>query len=297
MDECKGYRLIDPIAHKIVVSREVVFMEPRNLGNLDSNNKDSQFLFTDENTNSSVVENWHNDNYVSDVSLEELTNTVIVLDSTTDADQSQKDERGEDTISVSTDNISGLNDSGSSDEFYTDDSRISDPDFIPNESELLADESLLVLQDQNTFSHFDAFSFFVNEVTNKNEPTTVKQALSCEDKANWLAAMNEEYKSLISNNTWKLVDLPPNRKAINNKWVLKIKLDVNGKCIRYKARLVAKGCSQRAGVDYDETFSPVVKNLTIRFLLTLSVEYYLETEQMDAVTAVLQGDVSEKIYM
>lgn len=69
--------------------------------------------------------------------------------------------------------------------------------------------------------------------------------------------------SLIENKTWDLVQLSPGRKAIDNKWVFKIKRDQNGNIEKYKARLVIKGCSQRKGLDYDETYAPVARLTTL----------------------------------
>lgn len=125
----------------------------------------------------------------------------------------------------------------------------------------------------------------------------MKEAKSSDEWQNWKQAMDEEHQSLMENDTWELTQLPPDRKAINNKWVFRTKTDANGNITRYKARLVAKGCSQRAGIDYKETFSPVVRYSSIRLLMSLAVEFDLKIEQMDAVTAFLQGDIDEVIYM
>lgn len=130
------------------------------------------------------------------------------------------------------------------------------------------------------------------------DPTTYDEILNRPDKNFWLQAMNEEYQSLMDNCTWDLCDLPKDRKPIKNKWVFKTKKDENGQIVRYKARLVIKGCSQKYGIDYDEIFSPVVRYASIRYLMALSVKYDLDIDQMDAVTAFLQGELNDEvIYM
>ena len=88
------------------------------------------------------------------------------------------------------------------------------------------------------------------------EPSTYKDALECEDKEKWLGAMEEEMKSLIANKTWELVEFH-GQPLVDNRWVYKAKLNSLGGVDRFKARLVARGFTQRPGVDYWETYSPV----------------------------------------
>ena len=109
--------------------------------------------------------------------------------------------------------------------------------------------------------------------------------------------MKDEIDSIIKNNTWELVDLPPGRKAIGCKWVYIRKRTATGKIERYKARLVAKGFSQIEGIDFTETFAPVAKFSSIRALLALATDYDLEIHQMDVKTAFLNGDLDVDIYM
>jgi hypothetical protein len=129
------------------------------------------------------------------------------------------------------------------------------------------------------------------------EPTTMEEALTSDHAREWTEAADSEYESLLKNETWELVELPPDRKPIGSKWVFKIKHGKDGKVDRFKARLVAKGYAQKYGIDYDETFSPVVRFSSIRLLLTFAVQRDMLIHQMDAVTAFLNGKLDEEIYM
>ena len=120
--------------------------------------------------------------------------------------------------------------------------------------------------------------------------------MQVEDSIKWESAMKDEMDSLMSNQTWELVELPSGKKALHNKWVYKIKEEHNGNK-RYKARLVVKGFQQKEGVDYNEIFSPVVKLTTIRLVLKIVVVENLHLEQLDVKTAFLHGDLEEELYM
>ncbi|RVX04750.1 Retrovirus-related Pol polyprotein from transposon TNT 1-94 [Vitis vinifera] len=102
---------------------------------------------------------------------------------------------------------------------------------------------------------------------------------------------------MYSNSVWKLVDLPEGIKPIGCKWIYKRKRGPNGKVETFKARLVAKGFTQKEGVDYEDTFSPVAMLKSIRILLSIAAYYDYEIWQMDVKTAFLNGHLEETIYM
>ena len=130
-----------------------------------------------------------------------------------------------------------------------------------------------------------------------DEPTTLEEAMASDNASQWKAAVDAEYKSLMDNETWELVELPPNRKAIGSKWVFKAKYGEDGSIEKFDARLVAKGFAQKYGVDYEETFSPVVNFSSIRTILAMAVQKGWHVHQMDVITAFLNGDLNEEIYM
>ena len=129
------------------------------------------------------------------------------------------------------------------------------------------------------------------------DPVSFSQAIESNDSSKWIDVMNEELKSMDQNQVWDLVELPNNCKKVGCKWVFKTKRDSKGNIERYKARLVAKGFTQKEGIDYRETFSPVSKKDSFRIIMALVAHYDLELHQMDVKTAFLNGNLDEEIYM
>ncbi|RVW25894.1 Retrovirus-related Pol polyprotein from transposon TNT 1-94 [Vitis vinifera] len=131
----------------------------------------------------------------------------------------------------------------------------------------------------------------------ENDPESFSQAMSCKESELWYNAMKDEMSSMKCNDVWDLVELPNGVKTIGCKWVFKTKKDSLGNIERYKARLVAKGFTQKEGIDYTETFSPVSKKDSLRIILALVAHFDLELQQMDVKTAFLNGELEEEVYM
>ena len=127
-----------------------------------------------------------------------------------------------------------------------------------------------------------------------DEPRNYEAAMSI---PHWRAAMEQEYHTLMHNETWTLVPPPPRVNIIDSKWVFKVKRHADGSIERYKARLVAREFKQRRGLDYEDTFNPVVKPTTIRLLLSLAVSRGWTLRQLDVENAFLHGLLEEEVYM
>ncbi|XP_018403755.1 PREDICTED: retrovirus-related Pol polyprotein from transposon TNT 1-94 [Cyphomyrmex costatus] len=258
-EDSKAYRLWDPEHRSIVKARDVIFLE---------------------NTKTTVSPD---PTKKEDSSQKEL---VPLIDLEDNAHIEQEDPANEEEDTEENQEIVRV----SSEESESDDS-----DYV---------DSLESLQEQtlrrsNRVPKPKNFSDFIvyKAVVISDDPETVKEATKRPDRKLWIEAMQREYDSLLENKTWDLVDLPPSKTALTSKWIFKIKRNANGEIERHKARLVIRGCSQKRGIDYEETYSPVVRYGTIRVLFALAAKYDLDVDHIDAVTAFLHGDLTEEIYM
>lgn len=109
--------------------------------------------------------------------------------------------------------------------------------------------------------------------------------------------MDGEYETLIKNGTWQLVASQRGQNVIGCKWVFKLKQKQDGSIDRYKARLVAKGFKQRYGIDYSETFSPVVHPTTIHLVLSIAMSRGWHLRQIDVQNSFPHGVLQEEVYM
>ncbi|GKF38366.1 ribonuclease H-like domain-containing protein, partial [Tanacetum coccineum] len=135
---------------------------------------------------------------------------------------------------------------------------------------------------------------FVSNMNKSAKPTSFKEASK---DINWINVMNDEISALYENATSELVELPAGRKPIGSIWVFKIKYKSTRDIGRYKARFVAKGFNQKEGIDYEKTFSPLVKMGTIRCLINLAAQQDWKLFQMDVNNAFLYGILNKEVYM
>ena len=125
----------------------------------------------------------------------------------------------------------------------------------------------------------------------ENEPQSFNEASIRKEGA------NSEIESIMQNHTWELVDLPLGSKPLWCKWIFKRKMKTDGSIDKYKARLVAKGYKQKEGLDYFDTYSPVMRIISIHMLIAIAALHNLEIHQMDVKTTFLNGDLNDEIYM
>lgn len=263
-DNVKGYRLYNPVTRKIITSRDVTIME--------SNTSDLVQAIVDERIQSS--------NSKRDSVSENKNNTNTDLSQTT---------------VMSDDSTYFLEDTtiNSSEEFYD----VSNNDESPN---ITLPDPVIPQKEKRTRKHPDRYGYSQVcvgvDVNSCDDQITLESAMNGPESVEWNKAMQEELQSFEDTNAWELVDIPVSGTIVKCKWVLKKKFDSDNK-VRYRARLVAKGFMQKKGVDYDETFSPVVRHATLRLLFALAVKLNLDITHLDVTTAFLNGDLEETIFM
>lgn len=268
-DNTKGYRVMHPKTHQVMKSRDVVFFEkiPQHDCVITVNTS------ADTQSETSKASEKSEDCSNTEQEGEKLKEEPVI----TPQPQPQEGADGE-----------------ASSEYETDDPDVS---YHPSGTISPLDDNVyrknLRPRDKGGKVKKSLFCLY----TSCSDPQTVEEALSSSQAKEWKNAMDEEFNSLMKNGTWELVDLPSGKMALPNKWVFKAKTDQQGKIIRYKARLVIKGYAQKKGIDYQEVYSPVVRYTSIRYLFALAAQHNFQIEQMDAVSAFLQGIIDTEIYM
>ena len=153
--------------------------------------------------------------------------------------------------------------------------------------------------DRNNFNFF-AFQVALDIMQNDDdsEPQNTNECRQRNDWPKWREAMQAELHSLIKRDVFgPVVQTPASIKLVGNKWVFVRKHNENNDIIRYKTQLVAQGFSQRPGIYYEETYSPVMDAITFRFLISLAVYEELDMCLMDVITAYLYGSRDSDIHM
>jgi hypothetical protein len=144
----------------------------------------------------------------------------------------------------------------------------------------------------------DDYEVYVSEeIQMKGDPTSFEEVMRSAHSSKWLEAMKDEMKSMSINRVWDLEEIPKGVKIVCCRWVYKMKCDSKGNIERFKERLMAKGFTQREGIDYTETFSPVSCKDSLKIIMALVAHYNLELHQMDVKTTFLNGDLLENIYI
>lgn len=259
-DNVKGYRLWDSIKKKVVISRDVIIIE-----------KEKQKI------------------------------PISVSESVTDVPPpGEIQDRVGDPDPVVDEIFNLTSESECTGEVY-------DSDFEPSEGDM---SQVTIPEGQSTVrrsererrakTYEEYVTYSCTENTDiEDVPLTVAEALSRPDADRWREAMADEMQSFAENDAWDLVDSPnpcSGMSVVQCKWVFKKKCDSeNG--LSFRARLVAKGFTQKAGIDYDETFAPVIRFSSLRLLLALSVKLDLNITHFDVKTAFLNGHLNEKVFM
>jgi hypothetical protein len=131
----------------------------------------------------------------------------------------------------------------------------------------------------------------------EGDPISLRDALQSANADEWKRAVLIEYTTLMKRNTWTYVKYDAKMNVIDSKWVFKTKRDQRGEIEKYKARLVARGFKQLEGVDFDETFAPVMKYKSFRIILHLLNEWDYDSCQLDQSSAFVNAEMKETIYM
>ena len=157
------------------------------------------------------------------------------------------------------------------------------------------DQSLYPLSHYVSYDHLSlTHKSFVFSLSMETEPNSYHEVAQ---SPHWHAAMNTELQALEANSTWTIMSLPSGKHAVGCHWVYKIKRKVDGSLERYKACLVAKDYTQQPGINFIDTFSPVIKLNTVKLLLALAAIHGWFMTQLDVNNAFLLGDLLEEVYM
>lgn len=257
-DNTKGYRLYNPETRKICTSRDVIIMERDNdIAQVEIND------MKEENQKSAQEKNSEEDN---ERTFTDQNDPTYVCDS--DISTSSTEENTFHTLS------------GEEDEIPAQD--------VPQ---------LLEKRSRKPPDRYGVTNLcFSDELESCADEITYEEATNGPEKEKWQQAMSDELQAFKENQAWEFVDRKEADRVVQCKWVFKKKLD-NDNRVRYRARLVAKGYTQQQGVDFKETYSPVLRYSTLRLLFAISAKLNFEITHLDVVTAFLNGFLNENVFM
>ena len=109
--------------------------------------------------------------------------------------------------------------------------------------------------------------------------------------------MVEKYDSIIRNSAWEVVPRLKGNSIVGSRWIYKVKQEAYGSVEKHKARFVARGFSQVEGINYDETFAPVIRYSSIISIPTLSMHMGWQIHQIDIKIAFINGFIEEEVYI
>ena len=267
----KGYRVWMPETRKVIVSRDVVFDETRSGGAILNNKHDDGEQFASAPSDAPVLTDAANPSPVP-VEDDDERDEVPPLEVINEMDRNEPLE-----IEASPESVRRSSRQRKPPEPYWI-SQIVNEQVAKHENSNLLDDA-------------------ENDKSQPLTPSSYREAMNCPDKEKWKSAIQEELSALNANKTWEIKKPPDGKKLVSSKWVFRIKRNADGSIDRYKARLVARGFTQVAGVDFNETFSPVARLSTVRVMIAVAAAKGLQLHQMDVKSAYLKAELSEEIYM
>lgn len=269
-EESKAYRLLDKSTNKIIISRDVVFLDEK------ASNPKSEGVIP--------ISTSINERISKDIGKDDTSEVLVTL-------RGKKNDIQENQLIQEVQGIQE-NQPIQEDQDIQENQRQGDGD-----GEGDRQEAPQPRRSERTNKGVPPPLFVASAKLSIEEPRTRGQALSGPNKEKWMEAMDEEIKSLLDNETWEIVPAPKDRDVVSCKWVFKVKRYAQGLVDRFKARLVARGFSQKYGSDYDQVFAPVVRQVTFRAVLTIAGQQNMVMKHYDAKTAFLNGKLKEVVFM
>jgi hypothetical protein len=138
----------------------------------------------------------------------------------------------------------------------------------------------------------------VTDLLNDHDPKTMTKCKQCSDWIKWKEAIEVELDSLRKREVFSnIIPTPPRTYPVRFKWVFIQKWNENNEIMRYKVRLVTQGFTQRPDIDFNETYSAIMNEITFRYLITLVTQKCLSLQLMDVMIAYLYGSLDSDIYI